>query len=566
MSRDSGDKASGEKPSGAKASGDKTPRDPAAKSKVRPVINESGIEIKPLYTQADVLASGGVDDSAPGQTPFTRGIHPLMYRQRPWTMRQYTGFANAADTNQRFKFLIANGQTGLNVAFDLATQCGYDSDAPEALGEVGRVGMAVDTLRDFEIAFDGIDLDAITVSLTINGTAAILIAMYLAMAEKRGYDLSKLRGTAQNDILKEFIGRGTWIYPVDPSVRLVADTIEYCAKHAPKYSPVSVCGYHIRESGATPTEEMGFAFAIAKAYTDAALARGLDIDEFAGRLSFNFNIYGNLFEQVAKFRAGRRRWAKIIHDDYGAKRQDSGWLRMIAGGGGFGLTIEQPENNIMRGAYYALVAALGGAQTMALCCYDEAYTIPTPKAQRLSLRTMQLLIEEIGLTDTVDPLGGSYYIETLTNQMEEKMVEAMRWVDAQGGIVKAVSEGVIQAKVSEYAYQRQRALENGELRKVGVNCYEDTDEEKPRVELHPYDEAGARAQIESVRLIRSERDGDAVERALKTLRADAAAGRNVMPALVEAVKAYATVGEMSGALVDVFGRFEEPTRLWRRAG
>lgn len=535
-------------------------------SKIRPVFNESGIEIKPLYTLDDVIASGGIDRSGPGEAPFTRGIHSLMYRHRPFTMRQYTGFANAADTNERFKYLIANGQTGLNVAFDLATQCGYDSDAPEAAGEVGRVGMAIDTLRDFEIAFDGIDLDAITVSLTINGAAASLIAMFLAMAEKRGYDLSRLRGTAQNDILKEFIGRGTWIYPVEPSVKLVADTIEYCAKVAPKYSPVSVCGYHIRESGASPAEEMGYAFAIAKAYTDRALARGLDIDEFAGRLSFNFNIFGNLFEQVAKFRAGRRRWSKIILDEYGAKRPESGWMRMIAGGGGFGLTIEQPENNIMRGAYYALAAALGGAQTMALCCYDEAYTIPTPKAQRLSLRTMQMLIEEIGLTDTVDPLGGSYYVETLTNQTEQKIIEAMEWVDAQGGIVKAVSDGVIQAKVSDYAYQRQRALETGELRKVGVNCYEDTDDEKPQVDLHGYDEIGARKQIENVRKIRAERSNAAVERALKALRADAEAGRNVMPALVEAVKAYATVGEMNGALVDVYGRFREPTQLWRRAG
>ena len=276
------------------------------------VVNESGIDIKAVYTAEDIEASGGIDKSLPGEAPFTRGIHADMYRKRPWTMRQYTGFANAADTNERFHFLIANGQTGLNVAFDLATQCGYDSDSAEAYGEVGRVGMAVDTLRDFEIAFDGIDLEKITVSLTINGTAAIIIAMYLAMAEKRGYDVSKLRGTAQNDILKEFIGRGTWIYPVDPSVKLVADTIEYCASAAPKYSPVSVCGYHIRESGATPAEEMGFAFSIAKAYSDAALARGLDIDEFAGRLSYNFNIFGNLFEQVAKFRAGRRRWARII--------------------------------------------------------------------------------------------------------------------------------------------------------------------------------------------------------------------------------------------------------------
>ncbi|MEZ5889159.1 MAG: acyl-CoA mutase large subunit family protein [Xanthobacteraceae bacterium] len=537
-------------------------RKPRAAKEVRPVVNESGIDIKPLYVADDVIASGGIDQSLPGKPPFTRGIHPLMYRQRPFTMRQYTGFANAAETNARFKYLIANGQTGLNVAFDLATQCGYDSDAPEAAGEVGRVGMAIDSLRDFEIAFDGIDLDAITVSLTINGAAAILIAMYLAMAEKRGYDLANLRGTAQNDILKEFIGRGTWIFPVDPSVKLVADSIEYCAKVAPKYSPVSVCGYHIRESGATPAEEMGYAFAIAKAYTDAALARGLDIDEFAGRLSFNFNIFGNLFEQVAKFRAGRRRWAKIILDEYGAKNPSSGWLRMIAGGGGFGLTIEQPENNIMRGAYYALIAALSGAQTMALCCYDEAYTIPTPKAQRISLRTMQLLIEEIGLADTVDPLGGSFYVETLTNQMEGKIVEAMDWVADHGGIVHAVSEGIIQAKVSEYAYQRQRALESGALRKVGVNCYVDSEDEKPDVELHPYDEMGALEQISRLQRLKDERNNDAVERALATLRSDAVAGRNVMPALMDAVKAYATVGEMTRALIDVYGRFREPTRLW----
>jgi methylmalonyl-CoA mutase N-terminal domain/subunit len=541
---------------------DKEPAARSASGGVRPLVNESGIEIKPLYGAQDVAATGGVDASGPGEAPFTRGIHPLMYRQRPWTMRQYTGFANAADTNKRFKYLIANGQTGLNVAFDLATQCGYDSDAHEAMGEVGRAGMAVDTLRDFEIAFDGIDLDAITVSLTINGAAAILIAMYLAMAHKRGYDITRLRGTAQNDILKEFIGRGTWVFPVGPSVKLVADTIEYCAKAAPKYSPVSVCGYHIRESGATPAEEMAYGFAIAKAYADAALARGLDIDEFAGRLSFNFNVFGNLFEQVAKFRAGRRLWAKIILDQYGANNPASGWMRMIAGGGGFGLTIEQPENNIMRGAYYALIAALGGAQTMALCCYDEAYTIPTPKAQRISLRTMQLLIEEMGLADTVDPLGGSYYIETLTNQMEQKIVEIMQWVDANGGIVQAVAGGLIQKRVSEYAYARQRALETGALRKVGVNCYTDSEEENPNVELHPYDEMGALEQIDSLRKVRAGRNNDAVERALNALRADAAAGKNVMPALMEAVNAYASVGEMTSAMVDVYGRFEEPTRLW----
>ncbi len=527
----------------------------------KPVVNESGIAIQTVYTADDLAASGGVDNSLAGEPPFTRGIHAEMYRRRPFTMRQYTGFSNAADTNERFKYLIANGQTGLNVAFDLATQCGYDSDAPEAFGEVGRVGMAVDTLKDFEIAFDGIDLDKITVSLTINGSAAILIAMYLAMAEKRGFDLGTLRGTAQNDILKEFIGRGTWIFPVEPSVKLVADTIEYCARNAPKYSPVSVCGYHIRESGATPAEEMGFAFAIAKAYTDRALARGLDIDEFAGRLSFNFNIFGNLWEQVAKFRAGRRRWARIMLDEYGAKDPRSGWLRMIAGGGGFGLTIEQPENNIMRGAYYALAGALGGAQTMALCCYDEAYTIPTPKAQRISLRTMQLMVEEIGVADTVDPLAGSYYVETLTNQMEEKIVEAMDWVDRAGGIEKAVAEGIIQDKVSRHAYQRQKDIESGALKKVGVNCYADTDEETPEVELHGYDAAGAEAQIAALQNVRDARDTAAVEAALARVSADAKDGANVMPAIVAAVKAYASVGEITSRLVDVYGRYDEPIRF-----
>jgi len=525
------------------------------------VVNESGIEIKTLYTEEDVIASGGVDTSRSGEPPFTRGIHAEMYRKRPWTMRQYTGFANAADTNERFHYLIANGQTGLNVAFDLASQCGYDSDSPEAFGEVGRVGMAIDTLRDFEIAFDGIDLDKITVSLTINGSAAIMIAMYLAMAEKRGYDLSQLRGTAQNDILKEFIGRGTWIFPVEPSVKLVADTIEYCAKHAPKYSPVSVCGYHIRESGANPAEEMGYGFAIAKAYTDAALARGLSIDEFAGRLSFNFNIFGNLFEQAAKFRAGRRRWAKIILDEYRAEDPKSGWLRMIAGGGGSGLTIEQPENNISRGAYYALIAALSGAQTMALCCYDEAYTIPTPKAQRISLRTMQLLIEEIGLTDTVDPMGGSYYVETLTNQMEDKIVEAMDWVDEQGGMVKAVSEGLIQSKVSSQAYEHQKSLESGDFRKVGVNCYVEEGEEKHEVELHGYDELGAQEQIRALQQVKDARDDAEVEKSLADLRRAAEAGENVMTALMAAVKAYATVGEMTNVMVDVYGRYDEPVRF-----
>jgi methylmalonyl-CoA mutase N-terminal domain/subunit len=484
----------------------------------------------------------------------------MMYRQRPYTMRQYTGFGNAADTNKRFKYLIANGQTGLNVAFDLPTQIGLDSDDPLSVGEVGRVGMAVDTLADVETAFDGIDLDAITVSLTVNGAAAILIAMYLAMAEKRGYDVKKLRGTAQNDILKEFIGRGTWVFPVEPSVKLVGDTIEYCAQHAPKYTPVSVCGYHIRESGATPAQEIAFAFCIAKAYADDAISRGLHIDEFAGRLSYNFNVFGNLFEQVAKFRAGRSLWAKIVKEHYGATDPRSMWLRMIAGGGGGGLTFEQPEVNIVRGAYYALIAALSGAQTMALCCYDEAYTIPSEYAQRISLRTMQLLIEEMGLADTVDPLGGAWYVETLTNQMRAKMEEIMADVDARGGIVKLVAEGRIQAQVSAQAYAMQRAIEDGQFRKVGINCYR-TEEEQPNVEFHPYNEADAQAQIARLEAVRAKRGAGQVTKALSRVRADAQAGTNVMPAIVEAVKAYASVGEITNELIGVYGKYREPIRF-----
>jgi len=528
---------------------------------VAPVVNESGISVQPLYTEADVAASGGLSMlGLPGEYPFTRGIHPLMFRKQPWTMRQYTGFGNAADTNARFKYLIANGQTGLNVAFDLPTQCGLDSDDPRSEGEVGRVGMAIDTLRDFEIAFDGIDLDRITVSLTINGSAAILIAMYLAMAERRGFDVRKLRGTAQNDILKEFIGRGTWIFPVEPSLRLVGDTIEYCAEHAPKYSPVSVCGYHIRESGANPAQEMAYAFCIASAYADEVLRRGVPIDEFAGRLSFNFNIFGNLFEQVAKFRAGRSLWAKIVKERYDAKKPGSMWMRMIAGGGGSGLTLEQPELNIVRGAYYALISALSGAQTMALCCYDEAYTIPSEYAQRISLRTMQLLIEEMGLCDTVDPLGGSYYIETLTNQMRSEMERIVADVGARGGIVGMIASGEIQSKVSAQAYRRQRDIESGAFRKVGINCYR-TEGEDPKVEFHPYDEADARAQVARLADVRRTRDAATVARSIEDVRRAAADGVNTMPAIVAAVKAYATVGEITGALTSVVGRYREPVRF-----
>lgn len=522
------------------------------------VFLESGIEVAPLYTREDMLAGNpDIDLERPGKYPFTRGIHPLMYRKRPFTIRQYAGFASPEETNERFQFLIKNGQNGLNVAFDLPTQCGLDSDDPRSLGEVGRVGMSIDTLEDFEIAFRGIDLEKITVSMTINGSALVMMAMYFALAEKRGYDLKNLRGTAQNDILKEFIGRGTWIFPVDKSVKIVVDTIEYCAKNVPKYSPVSICGYHIRESGANPIQEMAYAFCIAKAYSDETLKRGIDIDEFASRLSYNFDIYGNFFEQIAKFRGGRRLWAKIMKEEYKATKEESCWMRMIAGGGGAGLTKEQPENNIVRTAYYALISALSGTQTMALCTYDEAYTIPTEKAAEIALRTMQIMIHEMGICDTVDPLGGSYYVESLTNRFEEEIKNEMKKVDAWGGIIQAVANGKIQEAVSKQAYQREKAVQDGDTLKVGVNCFKSEEGDRP-VEFHPYNEDAAQKQISKLKKIKSERDESAVKSALEQLRNDASQNNNLMPATIEAVKAYATVGEIIQVIKDIYGEYNEP--------
>ncbi len=525
---------------------------------IRDVVLESGIEVDRLYTPDSIKATGTADDiGEPGQYPFTRGIHPLMYRKRPFTIRQYAGFGTPTETHERFLYLIENGQTGLNVAFDLPTQTGLDSDDPLAAGEVGRVGMSVDTLADFEEVFKDIDLDKITVSLTINGAAVILVAMYFAMAQKYGFDLKSLRGTAQNDILKEFIGRGTWVFPVDPSVKLVVDIIEYCTNEVPKYSPVSVCGYHIRESGADPVQEVAYAFAIARAYIDETLRRGLSIDDFASRLSFNFDIHGNFFEQIAKFRGARRLWARIIREEYGAEDDTSCWMRMIAGGGGGGLTKEQPENNIVRSAYYALISALSGTQTMALCSYDEAYTIPTEKAAAISLRTMQILTHEMGICDTVDPLGGSYYVESLTNQMESLIRRQMEDVDARGGIVKLIASADIQKSISQQAYERQKAIREGRVPKVGVNCYRE--EEEPRtVQFHPYNEGNARKQIARLKATRESRDPVRVDSAVERVRKNAANNRNVMPSVIEAVKAYATVGEITRALKDVYGEYEEP--------
>jgi methylmalonyl-CoA mutase N-terminal domain/subunit len=532
------------------------------KKELPPVVWESGLEIKPVYEAADVEASGGLGDvGRPGEMPFTRGIHPLMYRQRPWTMRQYSGFGTAAETHERFLWLIEHGQTGLNVAFDLPTQCGLDSDDEMAEGEVGRVGMAVDSLADMEEAFAGIDLNQITVSLTINGSAVAIMAMYFALARKRGIALGELRGNSQNDILKEFIGRGTWIFPVEPSIRLVGDTLEFCAKNVPKYSPVSVCGYHIRESGANSAQEMAYALAIAKAYLDHVLARGLSADQVAAGITFNFDIYGNLWEQVAKFRAGRRLWATILEDQYGVTDRRALTMRMIAGGGGGGLTIQQPENNIVRGAYYALASALSGTQTMALCSYDEAYTIPSEHAAKLSLRTMQILMHETGLCDTVDPLAGSFFVESTTNEMENRIIAIMDQLDLDGGIVQAVAEGSVQAAVNAQAWEREKKLQTGQIKKVGVNCFVEDEEPERQVEFHPYREGEAARQIERLNKVRAERDAQQVEATLARVREAARGGENVMPSIMDAVEAYATVGEVCGVLKDVFGAYREPVRF-----
>jgi methylmalonyl-CoA mutase N-terminal domain/subunit len=525
------------------------------------IVLESGIEVKPVYGPEDIKALKFEEEIGnPGEYPFTRGIHPLMYRKRPWTMRQYSGFGTPKETNSRFKWLLDQGQTALNVAFDLPTQLGLDSDDPFAEEEVGRVGMAIDTLKDLEEAFEGIPIDKISTALTINPVASVLLAMYLAVAEEQGISWDRVRGTTQNDILKEYIGRGTWIFPVEPSIRLIGDMVEFCSQNVPKFNPFSVCGYHIRESGATPVQEMAYAFGIAIAYIQEVLNRGLKIDDFAGRIAFNFDIHGNIWEQVAKFRAGRRLWAKIIKERFHAQNPRSMTLRMIAGGGGGGLTVQQPENNIVRGAYYALISALSGTQTMALCSYDEAYTIPSKKAALLSLRTMQILADEMGLKDTVDPLGGSYYIEWLTDEMEMKIVEIMNRVEDMGGMVKAVQEGHIQREVSHQAYLREKKIQSGEIPKIGVNKYVMAEEEA-EIEMHPFNLHVAAEQKKKLERLKAERDNALVQEVLSGLKKAAQTKENVMPHMLEAVKKYATLGEITRVLKEVFGEFKEPVGL-----
>jgi methylmalonyl-CoA mutase N-terminal domain/subunit len=530
------------------------------KDAIEEVILQSGIKVKPVYTPQDLERVGfeyHKDLGDPGEFPFSRSLHPLGYRSRNWTTRQYTGFGTPEETNERFKLMISHGQTGLNVAFDLPTQMGYDSDDPMAEGEVGRVGMAVDSLKDFEIAFKDIQLNRIGTGLTINAVASVMLAMYESVAEKFGYKKTEISATPQNDILKEIVGRGAWIYPVEPAVRLIGDTIEYAMKELPRCNPVSVAGYHIRESGCTPAQEISYAFMIAFAYIDNVVARGYKAEDFVGRFSFNLNVYGNLWETVAKFRAARKLWAQLLRERYGVQNKKALFLRGIFGGGGSGLTKQQPENNIVRGAYYALAAALSGAQTTALCSFDEAYTIPTERAALLSLRTFQILMDEIGLRDTVDPLGGSYFIETLTREMEEKILEEMEKIEKMGGMVEAVASGYVQREVARQAYEFEKKLQEGKVTKVGVNKY--TEGADMEVELHEYNEEWAQLQIERLQDLKKTRDNKAVKESLEALEKAAKEQENIMPYLLECCKCYATVGEMANVFRDVFGEFREPS-------
>ncbi|HUF93153.1 MAG TPA: methylmalonyl-CoA mutase family protein [Candidatus Limnocylindria bacterium] len=523
----------------------------------------TGMPIKPVYGPEDLAGRDPARDiGRPGEYPYTRGIHARMYRDRLWTMRQYIGFGTPEETNARFKYLMAHGQDALNVAFDLPTQLGLDSDDPRAEGEVGRVGMAIDTLADMEQAFAGIPLDRVSVSLTINGMAAPITAMYYAVAGQQGVAADRVVTTPQNDILKEFVARGTWIYPVDPSLRLVGDLIEYSSRHYPRSNPVSVCGYHIREAGCTSAQEMAYGLAIAAAYVEMMVARGMDVDDFAPRLSFNFTAWGKIFEEVAKFRAGRRLYARMLRERFGATNPKSWMFRSLIGGGGSAFTMQEPENNIVRGAYIALAGALSGAQTMALPTYDEAYTIPSAKAQLIALRTMQICAEESGAADTVDPLAGSYYVEAITNAMEEQIVAELAAVERMGGLVEAVKSGALQAEVARQAYLFEQKIASGEIPKVAVNCHVgDTAAEPDRdVELYAFDQAVADTQVGKLARVRRERDDGAARAALRRLSDEARGNGNLMPAILEAVKVYATLGEINRALRDVFGEYKEPVK------
>jgi methylmalonyl-CoA mutase N-terminal domain/subunit len=515
----------------------------------------SGLETDRLYTPEHVTELDYERDLGfPGQYPFTRGIQPTMYRGRPWTIRQYAGFGTPEATNERFKFLLSQGQPGLSTAFDLPTQMGLDSDDERAAGEVGQVGVAIDSLADMETVFDGIPLDRVSTSMTINAPAPVLVAMYVAVADNQGVPREKTSGTAQNDVLKEYVARGTFIYPPKPSLRLAADLIAWCATDAPRFNAISLSGYHMREAGSTAIQEIAFSFANAIAYIEAVSERGIDVDSFAPRLSWIFNTHINFLEEIAKYRALRRLWARIMKERFGATDPRSMMLRTHTQTGGSTLTAQQPENNIVRAAIQALAAALGGVQSMALSCYDEALAIPTEKAQKIAVRTQQIVAEEIGIADTIDPLAGSYYVEWLTNELERRAIEEMDKIEEMGGAVEAIDSGYYHKAILDEAYQWEQDVNSGERVVVGVNKYRDDDEPNPV--YFKVDPTLAAQQQQKLERLRTQRDSTAAEAALERLRTAAAGDENMMPPIIAAVHAYCTLGEICGAMRGVFGEYK----------
>jgi methylmalonyl-CoA mutase N-terminal domain/subunit len=518
----------------------------------------SGIPIADLYAPADLAGFEEARDlGRPGEFPFTRGVQPTMYRSRFWTMRQYAGFATAGETNARFRYLLGQGQTGLSVAFDLPTQMGYDADAPEAAGEVGRVGVPIGSLVDMETLFDGIPLGEVSTSMTINATAAILLALYVAAAEKQGVDRARISGTTQNDILKEYIARGTYIYPPRPSMRLVTDIFEFCSRDLPRWNTISISGYHMREAGATAAQELAFTLADAIAYCEAAVDRGLDIDDFAGRLSFFFAAWSELFEEVAKFRAARRMWATIVRDRFGSSNERSMMCRFHVQTAGSSLTAQSIDNNVVRTTIQALSAVLGGTQSLHTNARDEALALPTAEAARLALRTQQIIAHESGVTETPDPLAGSYFVETLTNQLEAAAWAYLDEIEAMGGTLAAIEHGFQQRQIQESAYRTQQRIEHGDQIVVGVNQFVDDAGEAVAPPIQRIDPEAEARQVAALRRVRAERDPAAWEAALGRLEEAAAGGENVLPPLIEAVKAYATVGEISNRLRAAWGEHRE---------
>ena len=518
------------------------------------VQTSSGIPLEPVYGPADV----GAGPPAPGTYPFTRGNFAAGYRGRLWTFRQYSGFGTAEESNRRYRYLLDQGGTGLSVALDLPTQCGYDSDDAEVSEEVGRVGVAVDTLADAEILFDGIPLDKVSTSFTINGTAAILLALYVAAAERKGVPREKLTGTIQNDILKEYASRGTWIWPPEPSLRLIADTIEFCAAEVPKFNAISVAGAHFRDAGANAVQEMAFTLADGVTYCDTVVERGrMTIDEFAPQISFFFYTHGDFFEEIAKYRAGRRRWATIVRERYGAKSDKASMFRTGCVSGGASLYAPQARNNVVRVAYEAMASVLGGVQSMFTAAWDEPFALPSEESATLALRTQQILAYETGVAKVADPLGGSYFVEALTDATEARIIEIMADLENHGGMVRAIEDGYLQGLIADEAFRVHKNIESGERPVVGVNKFV-SDEPPPDVVMYELDAEGRDLQLKRLSKVRSERDSGAVRANLAALSRAASADDNLMHALIDCVNAYCTVGEMVSALKAVWGEFQQP--------